>query len=482
MVMKKRKYVNWWTAALLAAICMVGCSTLKHELLDPKAPVVLVLWHSYNANVKAALDEKIIEFNETVGKEKGIIVDAYGYGSRTELDEALYSSVNHMIGSEAIPNLFSVYPDSACRLDVWAPLVELDTYFSEEELGKYHPEFLEEGIWGEEAAPKMIPAAKSTELFYLNEADWKRFSSETGATDEMLATWEGLSEAAQMYYDWSGGKPFLGFNMFGDFSVVSAAQLGVDIYIEEKGKVRFNYPEETAKKVWDAYYVPHINGWYKSETYNQDGVKSGKLLAYIGSSAGAIYFPEEVIIDKEHMYPVECRVMAYPSFEGGTDYMTQRGANIGIFKSDETHEYASAEFLKWFTDPPQNMEFTISAGYLPVEKEALASVPELLGVVKDSVGAEIVKKSVMATLEAMDSGTFYSRKTFLSSYNADSVFNEALSGKTAMDLEAIEVRTNNGEDKAAVIQEYLQEDNFQKWYAALLTNMSGELDEKENKK
>ena len=31
-------------------------------------------------------------------------------------------------------------------------------------------------------------------------------------------------------------------------------------------------------------------GWYESRVYNQDGVKSGKMIAYIGSSAGAGFF------------------------------------------------------------------------------------------------------------------------------------------------------------------------------------------------
>lgn len=477
-----KKYVISMAAVLFAATAIMGCAPKEGAVLDPKAPVVVVLWHSYNTSVKSVLDEKIMEFNETVGQETGIIVDAYAYASRTELDEALYNSANDMIGSEPVPNLFAVYPDSAYRLDEGGKLVELASYFSQEELGKYRTEFLEEGIWGEQTSPKMIPVAKSTELLYLNTTDFKRFSAETGASEDMLHTWEGLSDAARMYYEWSGGRPFLGFNSYGDFAVISAAQLGVNIYKEENGRIQFNYPIEVAKRAWNAYYVPHINGWYNSETYNQDGVKSGKLIAYIGSSAGASYFPQEVIIDNDTMYPVECEALPYPAFAGGENYMTQRGANMGIFKSDHAHEYASAEFLKWFTDPQQNMDFTVSTGYIPVEKEALASIPRLLEYVQGSANDEMVRKSVEAALGAMNRNVFYSRKTFQNSYKADAIFGESLLKKTELDLDEIEVRTKNGEAREDVILELLQEDNFLEWYDALSAELSGELNGEEDKK
>ena len=40
-------------------------------------------------------------------------------------------------------------------------------------------------------------------------------------------------------------------------------------------------------------------------------------------------------------------------------------------KSDYAHEYAAAEFLKWFTDTKQNVKFAITTGYFPVKKETL---------------------------------------------------------------------------------------------------------------
>ena len=41
-----------------------------------------------------------------------------------------------------------------------------------------------------------------------------------------------------------------------------------------------------------------------------------------------------------------------------------------VSKSDITHEYAAVEFLKWFTEADNNLQFGCVSGYLPVLKEA----------------------------------------------------------------------------------------------------------------
>lgn len=74
-------------SALLALFLLTGCgSTLpKGVELDPKNPVSLRLWHYYNGPQKQALDEMIAEFNDTIGSEQGIVVEAFSYGSVSDL-------------------------------------------------------------------------------------------------------------------------------------------------------------------------------------------------------------------------------------------------------------------------------------------------------------------------------------------------------------------------------------------------------------
>lgn len=466
--------------SLLAAFTLIaGCKNRETTTAGFEPPVVITLWHAYNAVAKTEFDQLVRDFNETVGAEKGIIIDATGYGSSDELEEVLYASANRMLGSEPLPDIFAAYPDSAYRLDKIVPLASLDDYFTEEEWAGYRPEFLEEGIWSDSGIHKLIPVAKSTELLYLNRTAWEEFSGETGASGELLETWEGLTEAAGMYYEWSGGKPFLGMNSYSDFAVLTAAQLGENITPDSGG---FQYGREAARRVWDIYYVPHIKGWYESRVYNQDGVKSGKLAAYIGSSAGAGFFPEVIIEDEKNSYPVECESLPYPSFRDGEQYMTQRGANMGVFSSEQRREEAACEFLRWFTAPKQNIRFAVRTGYLPVREESLKSVPELLSHIDDTNNAQAIKNSIDVFLEARAERPFYIHKVSDGSYERNKTFGESLEKRTAEALGLMKSRAEAGENKDKVMAELIEDSQFNRWYESLMKEMAGITDGEKDKK
>lgn len=478
----RRSAVNLILAAC-AALFMCGCAQRESAGLNPDQPVVITLWHSYNAYAKSVFDQLVTQFNSTRGMELGIVVETYGYGSSSELDDALYNSANRIIGSDPLPDLFTAYPDSACRLDRIVPLAELDGYFNEEEMAVYRKEFLDEGVFEGETSHKMLPIAKSTELLYINQTDWEKFSREAKISDSALTTWEGLAKTAETYYEWSGGKAFLGNNMLNEFAVLTAAQAGAEVYSEDgSGKPVFDYPEEVARKVWDVYYVPHLNGWYKSERYNQDGIKSGRLMAYIGSSAGAGFFPDQVITGRDQGYPIECRIYNYPAFEGGNSYMPQRGANMCMFTSDRLHELAASEFLKWFTQPEQNARFAVSTGYLPVETKALSSVDGLLEHMSGEDNKDAVEKSILCALDGMKNGEFYCKKTFDGSYECNLLFSNSLQNQIESDLRYLNLRTEAGEDREQVISQLTGEQNFKSWYQSLMKEMTGRLNEQEQKK
>ena len=76
-------------ALLCACLILGGCSSQNpyEKELDPKNPITLTLWHYYNGIQKTALDNMIEEFNNTVGSEKGIVVEANNVGSILELTD-----------------------------------------------------------------------------------------------------------------------------------------------------------------------------------------------------------------------------------------------------------------------------------------------------------------------------------------------------------------------------------------------------------
>lgn len=98
--MNRRSSVHMLAAVMAAVLGLGGCMAADGKKEDNGKPVVVVLWHSYNAVAKGAFDDLVMEFNETVGMEQGIIVEPVGYGSSNELDDVLYASASRVIGSD----------------------------------------------------------------------------------------------------------------------------------------------------------------------------------------------------------------------------------------------------------------------------------------------------------------------------------------------------------------------------------------------
>ena len=350
---------------------MSGCtkSTVSNEdLLDPNKPITITVWHYYNGNIKNEFDALVSEFNETVGMEKGIVVEAKSQGDVNQLAEAVFDSANKSIGASPMPEIFASYPDNAFRVNQIAELVDLEEYFSSEELASYRQEFLEEGKFLLDDKVFIMPVAKSSENLFVNKNYWEKFAGEYGFTEENLGSWEGIYEVSKAYYE-ATGKGFFGIDGSANFMLQAAMQLGSEMFdYSDPDNIKFNLTEEVAKKIWDYYYRPYLNGYYvKTGRFCSDDAKTGTVLAYTGSTAGAAYFPTEVTFSQQEVYKIEPLALPYPYFKDGKPYAIQQGAGMCISRSDKPHEYAASLFLKWFTAKEQNIRFAVSTGYFPVK-------------------------------------------------------------------------------------------------------------------
>ena len=100
--------------------------------------------------------------------EKGIVVDAQSQGDVDQLATSVQNSVNQAIGSSPMPDLFAAYPDTALTVHKIKGLVNLEQYFTQEELNEYRKEFLEEGNFLFDEGLYIMPIAKSTENLFIN--------------------------------------------------------------------------------------------------------------------------------------------------------------------------------------------------------------------------------------------------------------------------------------------------------------------------
>ena len=139
-----------------------GCSRSEEARyqLNPKQPVMITVWNYYNGQTKQAFDNLVSRFNETVGMEMGIIVDSVSYGDVNQLAEEAYNSASGRLGADAMPNLFAAYPENAYRIDVLGKLVDLNQYFSEDELKVYRADFLQDCSFGGNYGLKILPVVR----------------------------------------------------------------------------------------------------------------------------------------------------------------------------------------------------------------------------------------------------------------------------------------------------------------------------------
>lgn len=264
-----------------------------------------------------------------LGKKEGIYVEGANFGTVNELKEGIVAAVKHRTGAKAIPSIFAGYADTAYEVDKLGYVVDLKEYLTQEEQDKYIKSYIEEGEFSGDGSLKIFPTAKSTEIFMLNKTDWNKFAEATGADLNDLKTIEGVTKTAQAYYEWTDsqtkkkndGKAFFGRDAVANYFLIGAKQLGTEIFSVKDSKVTLNFDKEIIRKIWDNYYVPFVKGYFAaSGKFRSDDINTGNILSFVGSSAGATFFPDEVIVDDTRSYPIDMEVLEAPKFEGGEDY------------------------------------------------------------------------------------------------------------------------------------------------------------------
>ena len=275
---------------------------------------------------------------------------------------------------------------------------------------------------------------------------------------------------SEQYYDWSGGKSFFGRDSMANYMLIGTRQLGTEIFKVENGKVQFQLDKEVMKKIWDGYYVPYIKGYFGAYgKFRSDDAKVGDILAFVGSTTSATYFPKEVFIDDSNSYPVTAMALKAPVFDGGEKYAVQQGAGMAVTKSTPEKEFASVEFMKWFTDTDRNMGFSIESGYLPVKKEAKTSekLKSTLDTYEDGKIDSVMKETLDIAFEMSDTYKFYTAKAFEGSEEARDVLEYSLSDKAKEDKQAIDALIKNGTDREEAIAKYNTQENFEAWLSQL---------------
>lgn len=481
---KVKKLIPGICLTALLAFGLTGCG--NKSPLDPGNPVSLTVWHYYNGSQQAAFDSLVEEFNDGVGREMGIFVQSYSQGSVSDLETAVRNAIDEKVGADAMPDIFSSYADTAYEVEQAGALANLSDYLDKEELDKYVDSYIEEGRIAADGTLRIFPTAKSTEIMMLNKTDWEPFAAQAGASLDDLKTIEGVVKTAQAYYEWTDGqtpdvpgdgKAFYGRDALANYFIIGMQQLGVEIFQVNNGEITLNVPEAEIRRLWENYYVPMVKGYFGAYgSFRSDDVKTGDLLSYTGSTSSAMYFPNQVELDDES-YAIDYIVMTAPMFEGGKSYAVQQGAGMVVSKTDEKHEYAAVEFLKWFTQADNNLQFGSVSGYLPVLKEA-NSIEKLDQVIADR-GLEVAPKTydcLSTVFNEIEGVTLYTNKSFKNGSAARKVLEYHLADRAAKDRENVVAAMEQGMSLEEAAAPYVTEEAFDEWYVSFCEALNEAVD------
>lgn len=464
--------------AAAMGMSLAGCSKSKDTPLDPKKPVTIEVWNYYNGDQLMAFDSLVKEFNETVGKEKGIIVKGSSQGSVNDLEINVLAAIRGEVGAAEVPNIFMAYADTAYVVDRMGGLVDLKEYLTEEETALYIDSYIKEGDFGGNGEIKIFPIAKSTEVMVINKTDWDLFAAAAGTDYDDIATMEGLVKTAQVYYEWTDaktpdvpedGKALFGRDAMANYMLIGSMQLGTEIFQVSDGKLTLNYDKAAVRKLWDCYYVPFVKGYYAAAgRFRSDDIKTGNIIAYVGSSSGVSFFPDTVNVNDQKSYPIEMEVLPAPVFAGGKAYAVQQGAGMVVTDGSNAEIYASVEFLKWFTADAQNIAFSVQSGYMPVTKSANDKDAILNSKAKISPKMD---KTLSAAVDMVKNNELYTTKAFKEGAAARNVLEYAMSDKAAEDRKTVEEQLKAGKTLEEAAAEFCSDAYFDAWYAETLAKL-----------
>lgn len=473
--MKKIRLIS--TCLLLSsAVLLQGCSSNDHGL-DPDKPVTLTLWHYYSGSQKQAFDELVDEFNETQGKKQGINVDAVAKGSISNISTDLKSSLDKKVNAPELPNIFAAYGDTAEDMEKADKLVAINDYMSDEEMAEYVDDYMKDGSLYDHEYVNIFPIAKATEIMVINKNIWDDFAKKEQVSLSDLDTWEGLTSVSEKYYTYSGGKSFFGRDALMNYLNAGSEQLGTPLFTISGQKASFTVSKETMRKLWDQYYIPFVKGYYaKNGRFASDDMKTEDIIACVASSAGATFFPNEIVGSDGNSYNVNYIVRRVPNFAGKKSYAITQGAGMAISKSDETQEYASIQFLKWFTEKERNTLFSVQSSYLPVKKDANSFASWNTITKEEKITAnQLVKDIVKTSMETVSESTLTSQKSFDGSYGIRNYLETALNEKCSADAAAVKKAVQNGTSHEQAVKPYLSDANFEKWFTQITKDINAKM-------
>ena len=315
------------------------------------------------------MNDFIGQFNATVGKEKGIVINVTLMSNASQIGKKLKDAQTGKAGSKEMPDLFFCHSGDARTLGA-DNLLNWNDFFSQSELDEFVPDFLSDGKVDDNLS--VFPVSKSTYMLFIAGGVFDRFAAARNVSLSDLGSWKGFFSVAEKYYEWSGGKPFCAIDYLIRLTELCAISDGEDISYKD-GWYDANNP--AMMKAYDLFAASIAKGHIVvSDMYSNTQVMTGQTCAGIGSSASVLYYNDEITYPDNTSEAMDLKVLPMPQQTGKQKVATQSGVGLCAYKTTDVKAEAATVFARWFTEEQRNVDFVLSTGYMPVRTGAFDKI------------------------------------------------------------------------------------------------------------
>lgn len=166
---------------------------------------------------------------------------------------------------------------------------------------------------------------------------------------------------------------------------------------------------------------------------------------------------------------IQMAALPCPSFAGCAPVAVQQGAGMVVIPGTEDEISACVAFLKWFTQPENNLQFSVQSGYMPVTYAANSmSALENSGLTV----SERIHKVLSLSIDTVDRGKLYTTHAFPDALRARNTLQYALEDRVTADRATVLERLAAGQTPEEAEAEFLTDAYFDAWYDQTLAALS----------
>ena len=351
--------------SILLAVSLMAVSLVS---LGEAAPVSVTLWHSMTGEAGLVMDRLIASFNETVGKEKGILATAVFQGAYADATQKMQAVLN--AGNAAsLPDVMQMdatgkvgYASSGFAFTVDDALKTDPSY----DLGALNPSAL--GNWNYLGRQLGVPFATSTTVTYYNKTMLDQAGIPVPLTFEEVA-----AAARRLPKEDENGQPVYVLGGLPNTPTLAnwLSQMGSYLVDQENGSAARAYKLDCVDNgalegfltEWKAMY--DAGALLNSSAGLTDLFAAGQIALLITSSSNTKELLNmtggrfELGVSSYLKVNQDCREGASPS-----------GSGLFMFDRGDGKTDAAWELVKYLVSAPAQAELACGTGYIPSNQGA----------------------------------------------------------------------------------------------------------------